>query len=72
MLGAHRPYNALSGNKHPNYRHGNATKPVRREHSIAIARIHALEEIGLWFGSLLAHDLLGVNQSHAPGLTLNR
>lgn len=59
MHGAHRPYTPLSGDKHPNYQHGNATKQVRREHSIAIARIHALEAIGLRIGMFTGTRIVG-------------
>jgi hypothetical protein len=50
MHGAHRPHTVLKGPNHPNYQHGNATKQARHEHSIAMARIYALEEIGYRIG----------------------
>jgi hypothetical protein len=46
MHGAHRPHTALIGDKHPNYRHGQATKAVRHEHRIASTRLHAIETLG--------------------------
>jgi hypothetical protein len=50
MHGAHRPHTALRGEKHPNYRHGQATKAVRYEHSLAAARLRSLETLGYAMG----------------------
>ncbi len=59
MHGAHLPCTPISGNKHPNYRHGNATKQVRHEHSIAMARIYALESIGYKIGLFTGPRFVG-------------
>lgn len=50
MHGAHRPHATLSGTKHPNYRHGNATQQARNEHRKASARLHYLETLGYLLG----------------------
>jgi hypothetical protein len=46
MHGAHRLRSALSGEKHPNYRHGQATDAARLEHRLASARLRHLETLG--------------------------
>ena len=50
MHGAHRPHTALSGAKHPNYRHGNDTQAARDEHRLATNRLRAIESIGYSIG----------------------
>lgn len=50
MHGAHRPHTDLLGDKHPNYRHGQATDAVRQAHRLASARLSHLEELGYALG----------------------
>ena len=59
MHGAHRLRANLIGDKHPNYRHGNATKQARHEHRIAMARIYALEAIGFRIGMFKGSRFVG-------------
>lgn len=59
MHGAHRPYTPLSGDKHPNYRHGNATKQARHGHSKKMAEIRNLEAIGFKIGMFSGTRLVG-------------
>ena len=50
MHGAHRPHTALLGDKHPNYRHGQATNAAQQSHRLASARLSHLEELGYALG----------------------
>lgn len=51
MHGAHRTRTGLSGESHPNYKHGNCTITVKTEYSNALARLRELKkdlhELGL-------------------------
>lgn len=59
MHGAHRPYTPVSGDKHPNYRHGQATNAARHEHSLASARLRSLETLGYAIGMFAGPRTVG-------------
>ena len=50
MHGAHRPHTALSGDKHPNFRHGQATNATRQADREASLRLREIESIGYSIG----------------------
>jgi hypothetical protein len=53
MHGAHRPHTALSGDKHPNYQHGECTNEARDAYRKASAKLRNLETIGYTIGMFI-------------------
>lgn len=59
MHGAHRPHTTRKGTSHPNYKHGNAAKQARYEHSKKMGEIRNLEAIGFKIGMFNGTRLVG-------------
>lgn len=59
MHGAHRLCTSLSGDKHPNYRHGQATHATRQTHRAASARLRAIETLGYAIGLFIGPRTVG-------------
>lgn len=59
MHGAHRLHATLSGDKHPNYRHGQATQATRQAHRATSARLRAIETLGYAIGMFTGPRTVG-------------
>ncbi len=59
MHGAHRLHATLSGDKHPNYRHGQATQATRQAHREASARLRTIETLGYAIGMFTGPRTVG-------------
>lgn len=61
MHGAHRTHARLSGENHPNYRHGKCTNKVKADYRAATIRLRELEKM------LFDYGLIDIKSSHTIG-----